>query len=178
MAQRRARLRARFKHRFSKILPFPPFLLSTTPLPTHPFIVTAILAHVPAISGTFNAQLVDESIRHAVTGAVNKDVVTALLILALCPVHPGQMSGPSPLRLISLAYEIGSALGMEAMSRSAAKRTAQLCEPWWSEMLDRVLLVSRVRATSSLFKGSHPVGGRQAALQHVSGDAVAAFVSF
>ena len=138
----RDQLTSRFKHRFSKILPFPPFLLSTTPIPSHPFVVTAILAHVPAVSAPFNAQLVDESIRHAVTGAVNVDVVTALLILALCPAHPGQMSVPSPLRLISLAYEIGSALGMEATSRSAAKRTAQLCEPWWSEMLDRVLLVS------------------------------------
>jgi len=82
------------------------------------------------------------------TGAVGDEVVLALLILALQPVQPEQMCGPSPLRLISLAYETGKALGFEGLARAAAKRPAQMCEPWWSEMLERVLLVSLASISS------------------------------
>jgi hypothetical protein len=76
------------------------------------------------------------------TGAVGDEVVLALLILALQPAQPGQICGPSPLRLISLAYETGKALGLDSIARAAVKRSAQLREPWWSAMLERVLLVS------------------------------------
>lgn len=76
------------------------------------------------------------------TGAVGDEVVLALLILALQPAQPGQLCGPSPLRLISLAYETGKALGLESLARAAVKRGAQMCEPWWAPMLERVLLVS------------------------------------
>lgn len=76
------------------------------------------------------------------TGAVGDEVVLALLILALQPAQPGQLCGPSPVRLISLAYETGKALGLEGLARAAVKRGAQMCEPWWAPMLERVLLVS------------------------------------
>lgn len=133
---------SRFKHRFSKVLPLAPFLVSSTPTPSHPFVVLAILTHIPVIAGSLVAPLVEESVRHVFSGAVGQEVMLAFLILALRPSRPDQMGGPSPLRLLSTAYEIGKSLGLERFARAACKRKTVLCEPWWADVLERILLVS------------------------------------
>jgi hypothetical protein len=134
--------RDRFKHRFTHVLPFAPFLISSTPTPTHPFVVLAILTHVPSIAGKHIYPLVEESVAHVGAGAVGDDVLLALLILALQPDHPDQPTGWSPLRTIAMAYQVGKNAGLEGLARSAVKHGHRLCEPWWSQELDRVLLVS------------------------------------
>lgn len=80
------------------------------------------------------------------SGAIGQDVMLALLILALQPSQPDQMSGPSPVRLLSMAYGIGKSLGLERIAGAALKRKERLCEPWWGEMLERILLVSETQS--------------------------------
>ncbi len=79
--------------------------------------ILAILHHVPALSRPEFPHLVDESLLYCLTGAVNHDVVLALLILALAPepTHASYRPHPTSLRLISLAYQVGLGLGLDAL---------------------------------------------------------------
>lgn len=134
----------RFKHRFSKTLPLPPFLLSSTPTPSHPFVILAILTHIPGFTSPETHALIDESVFHACEGAVDDEVLLALLILSLQPFTSDRLSSWSPVRLISMAYDIGRSKGMESLVRSSIRHADMTRQPLWSKFLEKVLLVSRV----------------------------------
>lgn len=130
-----------FKHRFSMILPLAPFLSITTPAPTHNFVILAVLHHVPAYSTSKLAPLVNESIITALSGNISLDVILALLILSVAPVVPSRKRAPSPLRLISLAYQSGRDLGIDGKVDSFLARGEDLALPFWSEAMWMVQIV-------------------------------------
>lgn len=133
-----------FKHHFSTILPLSPFLSISTPTPTHNFVIIACLHHVPIHATSHLANLVDESILLALTGVVSYEVVLALLILAMAPAIPteqGQRCRPTSLRLISLAYQFGLDLGLEAKVEGLLKMGSELREPFWTESMELVQMV-------------------------------------
>jgi len=130
----------RWKYRFSTVLPLAPFLLTSTPPPTHPFVIAAILSHLPAFNTTSLHHLINESIAHAMRGAIDADVVLAFLLLSVAHCSP---IVPSPMRLIAMAYELGLALGYESNQRSALELGDDLALPCWRVKLDEMLLVSR-----------------------------------
>lgn len=136
----------RWKYRFSSVLPLAPFLLTSTPTPTHPFVIAAILSHLSAFNTTSLHHLINESIAHAMRGAIDGDVVLALLLLAVAPCSP---IVPTSTRLISMAYEIGLALGYGSTEQSALSLGEELAQPWWRTKLDELLLVSSPQMCSS-----------------------------
>jgi hypothetical protein len=138
----------RWKHRFSAVLPLAPFLLTATPSPSHPFVVAAFLSHLRAFNTTPLHHLINESIAHAMRGAVDADVILALMLLAVAPCSP---IVPSPMRSIALAYEVGLALGYASNQQSALALGLDLAEPWWRAKLDEMLLVSS-RISSDLLR--------------------------
>lgn len=133
-----------FKHHFSTIIPLAPFLSISTTAPTHNFIILAILHHVPAYASPRLAELVDKSIIVALSGNVSFDAVLPLLILSLAPPIPaveGEPSRPSPLRLISLAYQLGRDLGMDAKVEGYLRRGTDLAEGYWAEAMHMAQVV-------------------------------------
>lgn len=135
-----------FKHHFSTILPLAPFLSISTPTPTHNFVIIACLHHVPIHATSQLAGLVDESILLALTGNISHEVVLALLILALAPsisTARGQRCRPTPLRLISLAYQFGLDLGLDCRVEALLRRGDDLGEPFWTGSMELVQMVSR-----------------------------------
>lgn len=132
-----------FKHRFSTLLPLSPFLSITTPAPTHPFVILAILHHVPLYTTPKLSNLVDECIMTALSGNISFDIVLAFLILSLAPTLPGaKKDRPSPLRLISLAYQIGRDLGVDGKVEGYLARGNDLALPFWAEPMRIVQVVS------------------------------------
>jgi hypothetical protein len=127
-----------FKHRFSLRLPLAPFLIASTPLPSHPFVVTAILSHIPSMGSPALVNAVNESFAQALSGAVSIDVVLALLILAL---SPGATTAPSTLRTLATAFEIGIALGLESKTQAGIRSLDLLYQPLFVNRLDEILLV-------------------------------------
>jgi hypothetical protein len=135
-------LHDRLKHQLSLLLPIPSLLLTSTPTPNHPFVRLAILSH----SSLYNeaiADQIDASIRHVMSGDLTRDTVFALLILS-APQHEmdAARARPTALRLVSLAYDIGLSLGLEALARVALRHGDELCHPWFDERMELVLLVS------------------------------------
>jgi hypothetical protein len=133
-----------FKHHFSTIIPLAPFLSISTTAPAHNFIILACLNHVPAYASAKLAELVDKSIIVALSGNVSFDAMLALLILALAPPIPaveGEPSRPSPLRLISLAYQLGRDLGMDAKVEGYLRRGSDLAEGHWAEAMHMTQVV-------------------------------------
>ena len=117
--------------------------------------------HSPLLTNAIN-----DSLHHAMTGAVGLDVMLALLILSLQPATTGAATA---VRLISLAYEMGAALGMEANVEAALRHPDQLCEPWWKSRLEEILLVCYFsRCVINDMADQVPVGGSQSPVQHVS----------
>lgn len=134
-----------FKHHFSTILPLSPFLSIGTPSPTHNFVILAALHHVPMYASRRLAPLVDESLLVALSGNVSFEVVLALLILALAPVLPsenGDRARPTPLRLISLAYQFGRDLGLDTKVEGFLERGETLAEPFWVDSMQTVQMVN------------------------------------
>lgn len=132
-----------FKHRFSTLLPLSPFLSIATPAPTHPFVILAILQHVPFYATPKLSNLVNECIITALSGNINFDVVLAFLVLSLAPTLPGaKKDRPSPLRLISLAYQIGRDLGLDGKVEGYLARGNDLALPFWAEPMRVVQVVS------------------------------------
>lgn len=82
--------------------------------------------------------MINESIRQALLGAVSVDVVLALLIGTTAGTTPEL---PSRSRIISIAYEIGKALGMESNTLAGLEMGEELCQPWWRERYEEMLLV-------------------------------------
>lgn len=101
-----------------------PFLLASTSTPHHPFLRTAILSHVSEACPLNHNILVDESILFAMTGSLSEDAMLALFILSLAPLHASSSHHvpPTPLRLISLAYQFGQSMGLETRTRSRIRR--------------------------------------------------------
>ncbi|WVF69049.1 hypothetical protein IAT40_003823 [Kwoniella sp. CBS 6097] len=136
-----------FKNQFSQTAPMIPFLLSTTPVPKHPFVVLAAIFYVDMLP--INAMgMVEESALHAMTGAATTDVLTALYILSFtpCTQHTASHAPLSPLQLVSLAYRIGNDLGLEAKSEKALSGdTRGLIDPWASKRLEELTMWEAVK---------------------------------
>ncbi|WVQ96560.1 hypothetical protein IAU59_003665 [Kwoniella sp. CBS 9459] len=136
-----------FKNQFSQTAPMIPYLLSTTPVPKHPFVVLAAISFVDMLP--INAHgMVEESVLFAMTGAADIEVITALYILSFIScTHFTAMHAPlSPLQLISLAYRIGNDLGLEAKSEKALSGdTKGLLEPWAFKRLEELTLWEAVK---------------------------------
>ncbi|TXT04314.1 hypothetical protein VHUM_04201 [Vanrija humicola] len=143
-----------FKAKISALLPLPPFLAVSTPVPAHGFVVTAALHHVPSAHSPGLAQLTAECLLMAMSGNASVDVVLALLILSLAPERPDDEEKddksnraprpPSPYRLISLAYSMGQNLGLESAAEAALRRGAELNHESWNESLWRLQLWAAV----------------------------------
>lgn len=143
-----------FKARISAVLPLPPFLAVSTPVPDHPFVLLAALHHVPGSLEISQRQamqrMVRDSIALAMGGSAGVDVVLALLILSLAPPMPDDGSpeaptNPSAYRLISLAYSIGQGFGLEARAEAALTRSEDLDYEPWAEGLWGLQLVSLIK---------------------------------
>ncbi|ORY23798.1 hypothetical protein BCR39DRAFT_548503 [Naematelia encephala] len=141
-----------FKHIFSRLIPMLPFLDVTVSAPRHPFVILAILAHLPDhIPEDIDIDpIIDESILYALTGAVSGHVVLALFILSLAPVtrHSASHTPVTALRFISLAYSIGCDIGFDERARSLAE--TETIYP--RENLETVLLWSAVVNRYSLLR--------------------------
>ncbi len=64
-----------------------------------------------------------------------------MLALLLLAVEPCSHLIPSPVRLISLAYEIGVALGLEGMTKAGLEKGDMIVNPSWRTRYDEMLLV-------------------------------------
>lgn len=95
-------------------MPLRPFDRIDTPTPTHPFLVLSILQHVPSVVTVNISELVDEAVGQVLRGWVSEEIVLGLLFLALAPAGSDKRGRISPLRCISLAYQIGLTLGLDA----------------------------------------------------------------
>jgi hypothetical protein len=149
-----------FKARIAALLPLPPFLAVSTPVPAHGFVVAAALTHVQSAYTPDLEPLLDECILLAMGSAVSIDVMLALLIFSLAPLPPDHEDGRAgldpprehstaaagtrrrhrltargPYRLISLAFQMGQSFGFEAMAESALKRGQELNDEWNGEQL-------------------------------------------
>jgi hypothetical protein len=103
------------------------------------------------------------------SGDLTRDTVFALLILSLAPQHEmdAARARPTALRLVSLAYDIGLSLGLEALARVALRHGDDLCHPWFEERLELVLLVSDGCVAFARRDSRETVGDRQEPLLHV-----------
>ncbi|KAL1407946.1 hypothetical protein Q8F55_004743 [Vanrija albida] len=143
-----------FKAKISALLPLPPFLAVSTPVPAHGFVVTAALHHVPSAHSPGLAAITAECLLMAMSGNASVDVVLALLILSLAPERPDDEDKddknaraprpPSPYRLISLAYSMGQNLGLESVAEAALRRGNDLNHESWNESLWRLQLWAAV----------------------------------
>jgi hypothetical protein len=82
--------------------------------------------------------LLNEAIQYALTGAVDIDVVLAIFILTTGLNTPKL---PSCARLIAIAYDVGRSIGMEANTLAGLEMGEELCEAWWRERYEEMLLV-------------------------------------
>jgi hypothetical protein len=140
-----------FKHVISKQLPLISWINSTTPPPKHPFIVTAMLHHVPTYQRLNLIELVDESVLLAMKGGGSIEVVMALLILSLAPLIPDTSESAvrtrlSPMRCISLAYRMGQEIGLETELCQTVREAPDLASPEWAAEYERLELVSLLLA--------------------------------
>ncbi|OCF35083.1 hypothetical protein I316_03123 [Kwoniella heveanensis BCC8398] len=127
-----------------------PFLLSTTPVPKHPFVVLAAISYADMLPANAHG-MVEESVLFAMTGAADQDVLIALYILSFASFTQSTATHAplSPLQLISLAYRIGNDLGLEAKSEKALSGdTNGLIDPWASKRLEE-LAVRQVRTVEA-----------------------------
>lgn len=156
----------RFKHRFTKLIPLVPFVSSTTTLPTHPFLRLAMLAFTNPPPN--HAVLLDEAIANLSAGAVSPEAVLALLILSLAPATSDSSRAPmSPLRMVSMAYSVGQAMGLDAVAEIGI-RSKWILQPEWASRLDELLMASPVHQSLDISQLIVLVGGRQEPVQHVS----------
>jgi hypothetical protein len=139
-----------FKHTMSLICPLSTWLSMITPTPAHPFVVLAMLHHVPAFaSHPALPDMVDESLLLVMRAQLHEDVVLALLILSLAPATDVQeasvRSRPTALRLISMAYDVGRSLGIPTSVKQTARRSGDLGLPGWGRALDQLEMVSHMQ---------------------------------
>ena len=136
-----------FKHAVSPICPLSIWQSMSTPTPTHAFVILAMLHHVPAFAKhPALADMVDESLSLVLRAQMDEAVVLALLILSLAP-PPNSADAPArprptPLRLISLAHDIGKGLGMASEVKRIVRQSDNLGWPEWSRSLEQIELVS------------------------------------
>lgn len=142
----RARLIHRWRHRIAPIIPLPSLLSSSSPRPTHPFIVATIIAQSDHPAAEAAVEQVTQAIHRILAGDVSVDAVLGLLILAL---DRPSAAVPSSTRLIALAYEVGKALGLEARIRLATRLGSALGEPYWASLCEDVILVRSFVAARS-----------------------------
>lgn len=149
------RLSPSFKHHFSLIIPLEQFLSTTSPTPTHGFLLTAILQHVSRalpetlqLTPTSHAHLDDllqQSLFYILAGTGSEEVILGLLVLSLATTRKGEWEyrpRPSALRLVSLAFQIGSATGLAAACRASLTLGEDLKPMWMRAKRKRMQLVS------------------------------------
>ncbi|WVR03313.1 hypothetical protein IAU60_000304 [Kwoniella sp. DSM 27419] len=135
-----------FKHRFSLIFPFNPFLRSSTSTPEHPFVRLAVLLHVNIVPPQDIANVLDQSLAILLSGGVSIPALLALLIVSLVPVQavPQGHNTPTSLRLISLAYQIGLDAGVGRAVETSLRNPDDLLQPWADEKMELALLWTAV----------------------------------
>ncbi|WWD21802.1 hypothetical protein CI109_106290 [Kwoniella shandongensis] len=140
-----------FKHRFSLIAPLIPFLLTSSPLPKHPFVIVAALAFIPNVIPPDDIGIIDESMMYAMSGTTSVDVILALYILSFAPFQASsEWHIPiTPLRLVSLAWTMGKDLGLELKWRRElgnSQRVEELLLPWNMPQLEELTLWEAVKS--------------------------------
>lgn len=146
-----------WRHHITTTIPLPPFLLSSTPRPSHPFLTAIIISQSQRAASDIAVQAINEGIGRTLAGDVSISAMTGFLILALD--RPSTLL-PSSVRLIALARDVGESLGLEAREEVELKRGEDLLSPSWESTLEDLLLV-RCRPEAPLM----PVGIRKDLLQ-------------
>lgn len=138
-----------FKYRFSSLIPLAPFLLSSTPTPTHPFVMLAVLAHASPTPDLWI--LIEEAVLAVMSGAVGSDTPLALLILSLAPSPTDTTRAPlTAVRTIALAYSVGQMMGWDTMSE-VWHQSKYITLPDWSTRFDQVLLWETVKNRYNMY---------------------------
>ncbi|KAK8847713.1 hypothetical protein IAR55_005572 [Kwoniella newhampshirensis] len=146
-----------FKHRFSTIAPLIPFLLTSSPLPKHPFVVIAALSFIPEALSANDVGIIEESVLYAMTGTTSVDAMLALYILSFASFGPSsEFHIPlTPLRLVSLAWTLGKDLGLELKARrilSTDERAEELLSSWNQPQLEQLTLWEAVKNRYSILQ--------------------------
>ena len=148
-----------FKAKFSHILPFRSFLLTTTPLPVHPFYQTCLLAflcnlspgetaltasqriHVTALLQRHLAAILAEDIRHV-------DIIQGFFILSCssAPRRAAEHSIIDPAQSINMATSMMDRMGMSIVLRQID--VGWWSQPWRSEQVELARMVNLHRCAS------------------------------
>lgn len=142
MAGDASRLTARWKHRFSTVAPLAPFLLTSSPLPSHPFTVAVIVRQTTFGQTPGIVETVNEGFARLMAGDIMVDAMLGLLILAIDG-HRNSPVLPSAVRVIAAAYEIGRAAGLEAWAARYASMDQAQRMLWSVKKYEDLLLASR-----------------------------------
>jgi hypothetical protein len=132
------------------VTPLAPFLLTSSPMPSHPFIVAAIVCQTPFGKTPGVVETINEGFARIMAGDVNMDVMLGLLILAIDG-HCNSPLLPSPIRLTSAAYEIGQAAGLESWAERYVRMDSAQRMAWSSRKYEELLLV---REQAQVLSGS------------------------
>lgn len=135
-----------FKHSIAPLCPLSIWLSVSTPTPSHPFVILAMLHHVPAFATHPDLTgMVDECLLLILRAQVDEEVVLALLILALAPAinAPDAAVRPnvSALKLITLAYDMGRSLGLSAAVKRTIRDMRDPSDPEWRDALNQLEMV-------------------------------------
>jgi hypothetical protein len=148
----------RFKHRISDLIPLHPYTLSSTPPPTHLFLIIAALAYTSILTPITLQNLLDRSMIHILCGATGFTIIQGLLLLSLAPSNPVQQPTTagigarsegrhecqlSPLRLLGMAKTMGDSLNLDAKVRATLRNQDSWGEVWYTNMVEESLMVSR-----------------------------------
>ncbi|KIY49759.1 hypothetical protein FISHEDRAFT_72391 [Fistulina hepatica ATCC 64428] len=171
-----------FKHSVATVAPLQAYLSTTTATPTHPFLVLAILIyHVSTpvgkeVLGEITAHrlddMLDQSILFALGTVASTFTMTAFYILSMLPGFDTRRSKAklSAVKMISLAYDTGVALGIPAKSEALIRDFKEdIYEPWmkssledlhlWTAVVTRyqLLRILHTRCTHDVMDISHPL---------------------
>ncbi|RXK37327.1 hypothetical protein M231_05393 [Tremella mesenterica] len=145
-----------FKHHFTRLLPFRPFLDITSNSPKHPFVLLSILVYMRHLHDLDLSQIIDQSLQHVSRGAISIDVILALLILSLTPLDTSlPRLQPTAFRLISLAFSIGMDMGLEQRSESGLRDVETLYGLGSRRGLDDILLWETVKRRYNILRLMH-----------------------
>lgn len=141
-----------FKHSIAPVCPLSTWLSTATATPTHPFLILAIMHHLPPFASSCPqlSDLVDESLLLVLRGETGLEVMMALLVMALAPpimleseVERAHILKPRPssLRFITMAYEMGRDMGLHIKAHHTARSTS-LGDLEWRDALHQLEVVS------------------------------------
>jgi len=157
----------RWKHRFSTVTPLAPFLLTCSRLPSHPFVVAAIVCQTTFGKTPGVVETVNEGFARLMSGDVNMDAMLGLLVLAIDG-HRNSPLLPSPIRLTAAAYDIGKAAGMEAWAQRYVRMDQVQRMSWSLQKYEELLLVRTYILSPSTLRtrlADRAVGDGKAILQ-------------